>query len=191
MNVSRILSVIFVMAVLVPVTFVQADEDHPATQGCYALMEDVPTPVPDAPIPSIHIREPLDNAVINGTEFTISVETENFELANGHWHLYLDDTLYTMVYENQAFVETTPGTHRICAVLGDAIHEDLGIPDGIMVTVAEAAAPTEAAPTPAPAAAQSTDSGSSAGRVILVVVVGVILAAGGLWFGRRSSSKSA
>jgi hypothetical protein len=102
---------------------------------------------PDAP--RIRIVSPQNGAVFYGTDRFVSVEftveLENFDISNSspedenarHWHLWLNNGVWGMLYQSTAVIDIPPGTWRICASMGDADHADIGMPDGIMISIVQ------------------------------------------------------
>jgi hypothetical protein len=166
-------------------------EVSPVVERCRQLMSaDAPTFTgPDAP--TIHIVQPAPTGTVYGEQVSVTVVTQNFELEpeGRHWHLWVNGQLQQMVYGPTALINLAPGTHEICALMGDANHFDLGTPDGVMVTIAAAASGTPTAtPAVAPevAASYSTiESQLTALMLIGVAVVGLIVAGAGWYIGAR------
>lgn len=173
-----------------------------ASELCRRLMAlDAPNPTgPDAP--SIRIVNPAENSTVYGSQMTLTVETENFDISTesgDHWHLWLNSQLQVMVYEQSVLIDVQPGTYWVCAIMGDKDHADLGEPSGIMVTVAAAAAGT---PTSTPLAAaqnsaaepyrgeqSSTLSTDDPMGLILIIGAGLVAAVGGWWLGAKLPKK--
>ncbi len=87
--------------------------------------------------------------MIQGSEVTVTVATQHFDINSEgeHWHLWVNGQLEGMVYQESGIIDLSPGTYQICASMSDANHVDLGVPDGITITVQQPAAGT---PTPIP-----------------------------------------
>jgi hypothetical protein len=152
---------------------------------CRSLVTSVQFPVPDPP--AVRIVAPQDGATLFGDSVTVRVETDNFSLAEGrHWHVWVDGVLQGMIYEDAAQVTVPPGEHRICAILGDPEHMDIGVPAGVNVTMMTAGAGT-------PVTAQETGIAAplpeqqtlSPVALVSIVVLGVAAAFGGWFLGRR------
>jgi hypothetical protein len=166
-------------------------EVSPVVERCRQLMSpDAQTFTgPDAP--SIRIVQPAPDDTVYGDQLSVTVTTRNFELEpeKRHWHLWVNGQLQQMVYGPTAIINLAPGTHEICALMGDANHFDLGTPDGIMVTIAAAASGTPTATlavAPEVAATYSApESQPSALMLIGIAVVGLIAAGAGWYIGAR------
>lgn len=88
--------------------------------------------------PALRIVTPDNNSTFYGTEMAMSVATENFDSKQAwHWHVWVDEKLQVMLHEQTAFLQLTPGTHRLCAFLSDDSHKDIGFPAAITVTVVD------------------------------------------------------
>jgi hypothetical protein len=169
-------------------TLAQTDAPSIIDQCAALLPPDRPMPT-GADAPSIRILSPTDGEVLYGSEVLISIETENFDLNSEarHWHLWVDGQLVGMVYQPVGIIDLTPGTHLICASLGNTDHADLGMPAGIIVTVQQPAAGT---PTPtlsirredAPVLAEPAPSPI---QIVLLAGLGLLAAVGGWWLGSR------
>jgi hypothetical protein len=92
-----------------------------------------------------------------------------------------------MLYQASGVLDLAPGTYQLCASVGDANHMDIGMPDGITITVQQPAAGT-----PVPTLTVSRESapiipepGVSPVQIILIVGVGLLAAVGGWWLGAR------
>lgn len=142
-----------------------------------------------ADAPSVRLVEP-SNAVVYGGAVTVSVQTNRYDISEKtgqHWHLWVNGQLQGMVYQNTAVIDLKPGTYTLCASLGNSQHADIGMPDGIRVTVAEAQAGT---PTATVAVDRTTATVQPEGQVstgqILILVAGALVAGvGGWWLGNR------
>lgn len=166
-------------------------ERSPVVQHCQQLMN-LTSPVETGPdAPSIRIVKPLGSDVVYGSQVSVSVETQNFELnADGqHWHIWVDGQLVMMVYGPTALIDVAPGAHEICAIMGDANHADLGIPAGIAVSVALPGAGT---PTSTPLVSADTAASYSSpepddtlSNLILIFVLGLVAAVAGWRLGAR------
>ena len=186
---------IFLLAV-VP-AFAQTPTPNPAT-----LIEDCARNLPpDRPMPTgpnaprIKIIAPTTQTVITSDQPTLgdvnfTVETINWELpgyyseeAARHWHLWLNNSVWGMFYQNTALSGIPYGTWRICATLGDSEHLNIGMPDAILLTVQQVGGQTvittqPAAPLPPPAAPDPA-------LLVVVAAAGLFVAGGGYALGRR------
>ncbi|MFN8529554.1 MAG: hypothetical protein U0670_13155 [Anaerolineae bacterium] len=161
--------------------------DLSGVSDCLALMGN-PPPLTDPPIRA-RIVSPEDNSVISGGRVVIEIAAENFSLAEGsHWHVWVDGTLYGMVFEPRTVLTLPPGTYRICANLGTAEHLDLGIPDGITITIQPSAAGT---PTPAIDPTVRPPQNEPAANPLLIIVLGGFAAVAGLLVGTRLGKRPA
>lgn len=170
----------------------------PALEDCRALMVD-PPPL-EANAPRLRILEPLSDTVFYGDQLNMQIVAENFALTDGgHWHIWVDGVLTGMVYEARTFLNLAPGTYRICANLGDGDHLDMGIPDGITITVMAAGAGTPTStpfstpsPNEAPISAPLPEGGVVSNPLV-IVLMGVGAAVGGILagslMGRRGKKK--
>jgi len=148
-------------------------------------IQDLPAAAPGGGAPAIHIVQPANDQTIYGENVEVGVATENFDFNNGgHWHIWVDGQLAGMLYEGAALVHLAPGIHQICAILGDANHTNLGIPDGVTVTVAEADAGTPTQALTSPSAAAPQPEGRST-NIALVIGAGVLAIVAGWWAGKR------
>lgn len=139
--------------------------------------------------PTIRIVQPTTDVVYGGT-VSIQIQTNNFDVsADGgqHWHLWVDGTLTGMVYQQNAVIDLKPGTHTICASLGNTQHADIGMPDGIRLTVeaAQAGTPTATLAVDRASAQVQPEGQISTGQIILLVGGGLLAAVGGWWIGNR------
>jgi len=170
--------------------------DPAVVQHCQQLMN----PAPDQPTgptaPSIHIVEPANGGTVYGRQVAVTVDVQNFEInQNGqHWHVWVDGQLQMMVYGPTALLNVAPGSHELCAILGDVNHLDIGAPAGIIITVADAGAgtPTVTPPiSPEQAAATQTPETREDPAVMILVLAGALLVAGvgGWWVGGRLSRR--
>jgi len=156
---------------------------------------------PDAP--SIKIIAPTTGTIVVSDETTLAnvdftVEVRNWDLPGHyteqdapHWHLWLNDSVWGMFYQTQALSGVPYGTWRMCASLGDANHNDIGMPDAILLTVkrrdAQSATVT-VQPTVTPAATSSNPSQPL--PVPIIIALGLIVLFMGFILGRRRSNKS-
>jgi hypothetical protein len=149
----------------------------------------VQTSGPNAP--RIRIVDPVDNGVVYGSKLTVAVQTENFEINTNaqHWHLWVNGQLQTMVYGPGVSVDLAPGVYQVCVILGNSNHQDVGIPDGITVTLQS---PQQGTPTSTPAVAPSVtaaavaaEQSDNAVRIGLLVVGGLLAAVLGWQLGAR------
>lgn len=171
----------------------------PALEDCRALMID-PPPL-EANAPRLRIIEPLTDTVFYGDQLNMQIAADNFTLTDGgHWHIWVNGELHGMVYEPRTFLNLAPGTYRLCANLGDGEHLDMGIPDGIVITVMAAGAGTPTstpfstpAPNEAPISAPLPEGGGIASNPLVVILMGVGAAVGGILagslMGRRGKKK--
>lgn len=155
---------------------------------CAALLP-ADRPMPEgADAPSIRIVQPSAD-VVYGSAVSVTIATENYDVtAEGrHWHLWVNGQLMGMTYQPTAIIDLTPGTYTLCASLGNAEHADIGMPAGIRLTVAAAAAGTATATLAVDrAAAQLQPEGTlGAGQIAALVVGGLLAAVGGWWLGNR------
>jgi hypothetical protein len=162
-------------------------------ENCQGLMT-VMTPAADSPdAPSIRILEPADTEVVYGEQLAVTVETDNFEFsATGqHWHIWVDGQLLQMVYGPTAIINVAPGRHEICAIMGTAEHGDVGVPDGIAVTIAQPAAGTPTTTPPVAPEVAATYSQAEPGGIspVLLVAFGLLAAGGGWWIGKRMGKR--
>ncbi len=185
--------IVLAVALAIPLASrAQSSEGQPATPGiaerCRALMTTTPEDLPDTP--SITILTPEHEATTYGNLVVVQVEPTNFTFGEGrHWHVWVNGALQGMVYQPTTVLNLPPGTYEICALLGDAEHQDLGIPDGVLVTVADAGAGTPTAAPPPGALTPQTEPENSLLRVVLILVLGAFAAGGGWWVGRRLPKK--
>ncbi len=138
--------------------------------------------------PTVRIVQPTID-VVYGSTVTIQIQTNNYDVnANGqHWHLWVNGALNGMVYQPTAIIDLTPGTYTLCASLGNSQHADIGMPDGIRITVkpAQAGIATATLAVDRSAAKVQPEGQISSGQIILLVVGGLLAAVGGWWFGNR------
>ena len=138
--------------------------------------------------PTVRLVQPTTDTVY-GSTVTIQIQTNNYDVnANGqHWHLWVDGTLTGMVYQPTAIIDLTPGTHTVCVSLGNSQHADIGMPDGIRLTVkpAQAGIPTATLAVDRAAAQVQPEGQISSGQIALLVGGGLLAAVGGWWFGNR------
>ncbi len=162
------------------------------------LRPDRPIPTgPDAP--SIRIVSPISGTVARGpavpvndttgVEVAFAVETKNFDLSSytgnensRHWHLWLNNVMWVMGYNSTATISIPVGTWRVCVSMGDENHADIGMPDGILLTVEEVdvsfVAPSNREP-------ETTSFGTI--HIILAVLGGFVALVGSWWLGSRVS----
>ncbi len=149
-------------------------------------------PMPSGPdAPTLRIVQPAADATIYGGTITVSIQTNNFDVdaqSGRHWHLWVNDQLRGMVYQDDAVLDLEPGTYRICASLGNTDHADMGMPDGIVLTIEEPLAGTPTA-TLAVSREQATiqpeATSPDSSQLILLVAGGLLAAVGGWWIGSR------
>ncbi len=189
-----------VIAVLLTVLFEASlaaqSSDPVVVQHCQQLMNLAPDQPTGPTAPSIRITEPATGSTIYGRQVAVTVAVQNFEISpNGqHWHVWVDGQLQMMVYGPTALINVAPGTHEICAIMGDANHLDIGIPAGISITVVDAGqgTPTTTPPiAPEAAAATQTPETRQDPAVMILVLAGAIVVAGvgGWWVGGRLSKR--
>lgn len=156
---------------------------------CAALLPNDRPISSGAEAPSIRIIAPADGEVIYEGEIVVTVETQNFDIesAAAHWHLWVNGRLMGMLYQSSGVIDLAPGTYQLCASMGDTSHMDLGMPDGITITVQQPAAGT-----PIPTLAISREDApiisepdSSPVHIVLIVGLGLAAAVGGWWLGSR------
>jgi hypothetical protein len=134
-----------------------------------------------ADAPTIRIVSPASGTLIRSSadkfaEVTLTVEVNHFTLGDPeagensrHWHVWLNNSVWGMAYQNSVLVGIPYGRWRICASLGDSDHTDIGQPDAIYLIVERAAAASSETEIPAP----------------LLMVLGLLAALGGVWLGVR------
>lgn len=156
---------------------------------CAALLAaDRPMPTGES-APSIRIVSPADNAVVYGSEIAITVETQHFDLAStaGHWHLWVNGQLRGMLYQESGVIDLTPGTYQVCASMGGTDHRDMGMPDGITITVQQ---PVAGTPIPTLEVLREnapvlSEPDASPLPILLIAGLGLLAAFGGWWLGAR------
>ena len=159
---------------------------------CAALLPpDRPIPTgPDAP--SIRLTAPQANATLQTGQIAFSVETINFNLNNEarHWHLWINGQVQGMVYQPTGIIRLMPGSYTICASLGNTDHADIGMPDGLRITVeaAQAGVPTPTLPV-APEAAPVVPEQPQPAQILLLIGAGLAAAIGGWWAGSKLGKK--
>jgi hypothetical protein len=189
----RILKCVIVLLIAAAPVSAQTPTPNPATlfDDCTRILS------PDRPLatgpdaPTIRIVSPVSGTTIRSSEeifapVQFSVETTHFDLpgtaedeAQRHWHLWLNNGVWGMYYQNEVLGHIPYGTWRVCAVMADAEHVDLGMPDAILLIVERA----ESGETVViPPSAQSNFS-----PVSIVAGIGVAAAALGIgyWLGVR------
>ena len=141
-----------------------------------------------ADAPTVQIVQP-SQAVIYGSAVTVTIVTNNFDVnAEGrHWHLWVDGQLNGMVYQPNAIIDLAPGVHTLCASLGNTDHADIGMPDGVVITVetAQAGTPTATLTVDRSAAPVQPEGNIGLPQILLLVGGGLLAAVGGWWFGTR------
>ncbi|MDX1991026.1 MAG: hypothetical protein SF029_01470 [bacterium] len=174
-----------------------ADTHTAIIDRCRALMTN-PAPESEAEASSVFMVEPATD-VIYGSTLYVTVDTANFDIdadSGDHWHLWIDGQLNTMVYDDSVAVQIEPGTHEICAILGDPEHFDLGQPDGMTITVVQ---PGPGTPSTRPLSAGGSyaapiSEAPNSGLIFLIVGAGVVAGVLGWLMGRmlprRSGQKS-
>ncbi len=185
------------LTVFIGVSVAAAQSSDPVVvQHCQELMN----PAPDQPTgptaPSIRITEPDTRGTAYGRQVAVTVDVQNFEISpNGqHWHVWVDGQLQMMVYGPTALINVAPGTHEICAIMGDANHLDIGTPAGISITVVDAGQGTPTTTPPiaseAAAATQTPETRHNPAVMILVLAGAIVIAGvGGWWVGGRLSRR--
>jgi len=164
------------------------DDSHVLADCTKLLAADRPIET-GANAPSVRIVQPTSD-VVYGSTVTIQIQTNNYEVnsADGkHWHLWVNGTLNGMVYQPTAIIDLTPGTYTICASLGNSQHADIGMPDGIRLTVkaAQVGTPTATLAVDRSVAQVQPEGQLGAGQIALLVGGGLLAAVGGWWFGNR------
>lgn len=139
--------------------------------------------------PSVRIVQPATD-VVYGSAVTVSIQTNNYEVTDKtgqHWHLWVNGQLQGMVYQPTAVIDLAPGTYTLCVSLGNSQHADIGMPDGIRVTVAEAQAgtPTATVAVDRATARVQPEGQVSSSQILLLVGGGLLAAVGGWWMGNR------
>jgi len=193
----RILRIVALLLIVVSASLASAQTPtpDPATimQDCIEVLRpERPNETgPDAP--TIKIVAPVSGSIVRSSEETFatinfSVETQNFDLpeteldeaSERHWHLWLNNGVWAMYYQSEVVGSIPYGTWRVCAVMADAEHIDMGMPDAIMLTVER----TESGETIViPPSAQGIVSPIS---LIVVAVVTLASVGAGYWVGFRS-----
>lgn len=168
------------------------EPDAAVLAECTALLPpDRPIPTgPDAP--SIRLTAPQADETLTAGQIAFSIETTNFDLNSEarHWHLWINGQVQGMVYQPTGIIRLAPGTYTICASLGNTDHADIGIPDGLRLTVIEATAgiPTPTLPV-APEAAPVVPEQPQPTQIILLIGAALAAAVGGWWVGTRLGRK--
>lgn len=161
-------------------------------EECAALLPpDRPIPTgPDAP--SIRLTAPQANETLQTGQIAFSVETTNFNLNDEarHWHLWINGQVQGMVYQPTGIIRLMPGSYTICASLGNTDHADIGMPDGLRITVdaAQAGVPTPTLPV-APEAAPVVPEQPQPAQILLLIGAGLAAAIGGWWAGSKLGKK--
>lgn len=159
---------------------------------CAALLPaDRPMPIgPDAP--AIRLTAPLADETLTAGQIAFSVETANFNLNDEarHWHLWINGQVQGMVYQPTGIIRLMPGSYTICASMGNTDHADIGMPDGVRITVeaAQAGVPTATLPV-APEAAPVVPEQPQPTQILLLVGAALAAAIGGWWVGSRLGKK--
>jgi len=169
-------------------TSTPAADDGNVLADCTRLLA-ADRPIESGPTaPSVRIVQPTTD-VVYGSAVTIQIQTNNYDVnADGqHWHLWVNGQLNGMVYQPTAIIDLIPGTYTICASLGNSKHADIGMPDGIRLTVkpAQAGIPTATLAVDRAAAQVQPEGQISSGQIALLVGGGLLAAVGGWWFGNR------
>lgn len=113
------------------------DMEHVEDEHDHAGMERIPN---DGA--TIQITAPEDGAVIQGEEFEVSIDVQNFALDDdgSHWHVYVDGTSWGMVIggdTSYVLHGVEPGEHVVETYLALGTHEELEQGDTINITVEE------------------------------------------------------
>lgn len=190
---------LLLMGMLPGIARAQTPTPDPATieRDCAAILPaDRPQPAgPDAP--TIRIISPVSGTIIRSSaekfaDVTLTVEASNFTFGGSsanedtrHWHIWLNNSVWGMAYQDTALVGIPFGRWRLCASLGDSDHTDIGQPDAIYLIV-ERAAPGEPDEVILPEDANTVppETGGST-PVALIGALGILAAAGSWWLGRR------
>lgn len=146
-------------------------------------------PIPTGPdAPTLRLLAPAAGVVL-GSEVVVSIQAQNFDVTTEgrHWHLWVNGELRGMVYQPTAVIDLEPGTYTLCASLGNTDHADLGMPDGVRLTVERAGAGT---PVPTlsidrEAARVIPEPGFGLPQLLLLLGGGLLAALGGWQLGRR------
>lgn len=183
-----LLAVFITLPVAAQSTFTPALDDGNVLGDCTRLLAADRPIETGATAPSVRIVQPTSE-VVYGTTVTIQIQANNYDVsASGqHWHLWVNGQLMGMVYQPTAIIDLTEGTYTVCVSLGNSQHADIGMPDGIHLTVKAAQAGTPTATlTVDRAAAQVQPQGQiGAGQIVLLVGGGLLAAVGGWWIGNR------
>jgi hypothetical protein len=178
-----------VMAQSTPEATPEATVDDSNVLGDCTRLLAADRPIETGPTaPTVRIVQPTSD-VVYGSTVTIQIQTNNYDVnQNGqHWHLWVNGVLSGMVYQPTAIIDLTPGTYTICASLGTNQHADIGMPDGIRLTVkpAQAGIPTATLVVDRAAAQVQPEGQIGAAQIALLVGGGLLAAVGGWWFGNR------
>lgn len=193
----RILTIIILLVITLVASRAAAQTPTPnpdtLMQDCTAVLSpDRPNETgPDAP--AIRIVSPVSGTTIRSSEDPFAtvnfvVETQNFVLpgtpedeSQRHWHLWLNNGVWGMYYQNEIVGHLPYGTWRVCVVMSDAEHIDLGMPDAILLKVERmASGETIVIPPAAPSAVSGV-------AIIAVIGLGLAVAGAGYWLGVRKS----
>jgi hypothetical protein len=81
--------------------------------------------------------QPSHDQVVYGRSVTVLVKTLNFPInqEGRHWHLWVNGQLMMMGYSEALAVPLAPGHYQICVTLSDGMHGDVGMPDGVNITL--------------------------------------------------------
>lgn len=180
----NLLAALLVIAAVFAAVMPAAAQGEDVDEACRALMTMGMDMAMGEDTPAVRIVAPAAGDTIYGESVTVKIEAENFEIAQGaHWHVWVDGELRGMVYDDTTWLKLEPGTHTICAILGDAEHMELGEPGGVIVTVAEAAAGTPTSvPVDANASAPQAEPGAPNPITLVGIIVAGVLAAVAGWF---------
>jgi hypothetical protein len=146
-------------------------------------------PIPTGPdAPTIRLTAPLANETLTTGQIAFTVEISNFSLSDQarHWHLWINGQVQGMVYQPTGILRLAPGAYTICASLGNTDHADIGMPDGLRITVvaAQAGTPTPTLPV-APEAAPVVPEQPEPTQILLLIGITLAAAIGGWWAGAR------
>ncbi|MDE2766267.1 MAG: hypothetical protein OXI25_07565 [Chloroflexota bacterium] len=111
------------------IAFHPAGPDHGAeSPPCVAPLDGVS--------PQLRVREGAAPG-----EIVVALDAPNFPLTDGnHWHLFVDDQLYSMYYEPEARLTLGQGARRLTAVLSGPDHCEYGVRTTTMTHVSDGGA---------------------------------------------------
>ncbi|MCA0454537.1 MAG: hypothetical protein LCI00_11230 [Chloroflexi bacterium] len=186
-----LLGCLFLFALVLPVAAqspTSTPTDNDLIAECARLL------APDRPIstapdaPTIQLLSPTEGTVY-GSAVTVNIQPDNYDVTSEgrHWHLWVNGQLMGMVYQPTAIIDLEPGTYTLCVSLGNTQHADIGMPDGVRITVEQALAGTPTATLAVDrAAAQVQPEGAvGPGQMLILVVGGLLAAVGGWWLGNK------